>query len=92
MNAEQLKLKREADTASVAMGEAHAQRLERLKGAPKLSSDTVVDYLDWISRCVGDMPAEHLTARLNAAELVVRIHMGNAQGKATAHTEGVEQP
>jgi hypothetical protein len=59
---------------------------ERLSRAPKLSAETVIEYLDWVVKNLDAMPPEHIAHRLNAAELVVRVHMGNVQGKATQHT------
>jgi hypothetical protein len=62
---------------------------------PRLTSESVVPYLDWLLRNQGRMSQQELDANLRAVELVVRIHMGAAQAKDTQHTlvrDGVIDP
>ena len=54
---------------------------------PKLTVDTVVEYLDWaLANARALSLRDELAAHMQGAELVVRIHMGNAQAKDTQHT------
>lgn len=57
-----------------------------MKARPKLTADTAVEYLDWVCEHLGQMSAEVVGRHMQAAELVIRTRMGDAQAKATQHT------
>lgn len=62
---------------------------------PKLTADTAVDYIDWLTSNLDALEPHDIAHHFTAAELVVRVHMGNAQAKATQHTlvqDGVIDP
>jgi hypothetical protein len=52
---------------------------------PKLSVDSVDDYLDWIAGNLNVLGAQ-ARLQLDAVELVIRTLTTEAQGKATQHT------
>lgn len=61
---------------------------------PILTADTAVEYLDWIMRNL-DHLGPTVVHHMAAAELAIRIKMGEAQAKATQHTlveQGVIEP
>ncbi|SNT19048.1 hypothetical protein SAMN05421770_10557 [Granulicella rosea] len=75
--------------------EAERARQAGIASAPKLSAATVEEYLNWLVHHLHLLSSENIAHRLAAAELVVRMHMGNAQNKATQHTlveDGVIKP
>ena len=53
---------------------------------PKLTAETVVDYLDWITANFSTLPSGQALLHMQAAELTVRTLATAAQGKATQHT------
>jgi hypothetical protein len=53
---------------------------------PRLTAPGVVEYLDWVTSNLETLDTEHIGHHMRAAELVVRVHMGNAQAKDTQHT------
>lgn len=62
---------------------------------PKLTLETVPEYLDWLTSNLGGHSRQDIEHHLRAAEMVVRLRMGDAQGKATQHTlveEGIIDP
>jgi hypothetical protein len=62
---------------------------------PKLTAETVVDYIDWVMENLGQISEYAVKHHLNAAELVIRTLATEAQGKATQHTlveDGVIDP
>jgi len=66
-----------------------------LKKRPKLTAETVVEYLDWLTANIGSLPQQHSAAHMQAAELAIRTLATEAQGKATQHTlveDGVIKP
>ncbi len=61
---------------------------------PVLTADTAVEYLDWIMRNLNHL-GPSVIHHMAAAELAIRIKMGEAQAKATQHTlieDGVIKP
>jgi hypothetical protein len=52
---------------------------------PTHTADTAVEYLDWIMRNL-DHLGPTVLHHMAAAELAIRIKMGEAQAKATQHT------
>lgn len=66
-----------------------------LRPRPKLALETVPEYLDWVVGNITHMHSQAVDAHLRAAELVVRLRMGQAQAKDTQHTlvrDGVIDP
>jgi hypothetical protein len=62
---------------------------------PALTLDNVPAYLDWALTHQGTMRRGELEHHLTAAELIVRLKMGEAQNKATQHTlveQGIVEP
>ena len=62
---------------------------------PRLTPDTVPAFLDWTLDNASALPNGGIEHHLRAAELVVRLKMGDAQNKATQHTlveDGVIDP
>ena len=55
-----------------------------MRARPKLTADTVVEYLDWVTENCGNLL--NAETHLRAAELVIRTQMGEAQAKDTQHT------
>lgn len=53
---------------------------------PKLTTESVVDYLDWVADNFEAMNADTSTKHLAAAELAIRTLAIEAQNKATQHT------
>ncbi len=62
---------------------------------PAVDVEAIVDYLDWIASCIGEMDSQRIAQHIALAELAVRTTMGAAQAKATQHTlveDGVIKP
>jgi hypothetical protein len=53
---------------------------------PKLTAETVVEYLDWITSNTGRMSAQDMALHMQAAELAIRTRATDAQAKDTQHT------
>lgn len=79
---------RVAALAQERTGHADAQRMARAAGKPKLSAETAVEFLDWLTTHVvgGHMTHEEATLLMRAAELVISTRHADAQDKATQHT------
>ena len=61
-------------------------RQSLLAKRPKLHPDTAHEYLDWVISSMPAFEAEDVERFFRAAELLVRVRMGDAQDKATQHT------
>lgn len=62
---------------------------------PRLTAETVVAYLDWITANVGALTSAEVSQHMQAAELVIRALATEAQAKDTQHTlvrDGVIAP
>lgn len=63
---------------------------------PQLTASNAVEYIDWaLSNAPALVNTKTLDAHLRGAELVVRMHMAEAQAKDTQHTlvrDGVIDP
>ncbi|HEV2646547.1 MAG TPA: hypothetical protein VGU46_09305 [Acidobacteriaceae bacterium] len=53
---------------------------------PKLTAETVAEYLDWVVSNLNSIPGQQLATHLTACELVIRTRATDAQAKATQHT------
>ena len=53
---------------------------------PKLTADTAVEYLDWITSNVASIAGPEVTLHMQACELAIRTRATDAQAKATQHT------
>jgi hypothetical protein len=53
---------------------------------PKLTAETVVEYLDWLMHNLPVLNATHIAHHMTACELAIRTIMGDAQAKATQAT------
>jgi hypothetical protein len=53
---------------------------------PKLTAETVVQYLDWLMHNLGLINSTHVAHHMTACELAIRTIMGDAQAKATQAT------
>ena len=62
------------------------RKLTQRTKRPKLSAETVVEYLDWIANNAGSISAQEQAMHMQAAELVVRTMATKAQAKDTQHT------
>jgi hypothetical protein len=87
-------MEQQRDAAEAVAQTTNAARLERrqlaaevLAKRPKLTADDVVNYLDWVTTGMHVMTQQEVGHHLTAAELAIRTRMGDAQGKATAHSE-----
>lgn len=66
--------------------EVELRKAEVALAMPKLSGETVEEYLDWLTKHGHVLTAERLATCAQMAELTVRLQMGKAQAKATQHT------
>jgi hypothetical protein len=66
--------------------EVELRKAELALAMPKLSGDTVEEYLDWITKNGHALTPERLQTCVQMAEFTVRLQMGKAQAKATQHT------
>lgn len=53
---------------------------------PKLTAETVVEYLDWLMHNLDLINSTHVAHHMTACELAIRTIMGDAQAKATQAT------
>ena len=53
---------------------------------PKLTAESVVDYIDWALENAGVLGTGAVAMHMQAAELVIRTRATDAQAKATQHT------
>lgn len=53
---------------------------------PKLTAETVADYLNWVVSNLNSIPGQQLATHMLACELVIRTRATDAQAKATQHT------
>ncbi len=74
---------------------SHAERMasalalsQRTKTAkrPKLTAETVVDYLDWVMDNLSTFATGQADMHMKAAELAIRTRATDAKAKATQHT------
>lgn len=74
---------------------AAARKSARIATMPKLTGESVEEYLDWLSKHSPALDAAQLSTCLQLAELMVRLQMGKAQAKDTQHTlvrDGIIDP
>jgi hypothetical protein len=53
---------------------------------PKLTAETVVDYLDWVMENLSCFVGDQAEMHMKAAELAIRTRATDAQAKDTQHT------
>jgi hypothetical protein len=82
-----LTTKQEMAEATRLAAQLHPPPPSRIASArPRLTTDSVIDYLDWLTGNLHAIDKDLAAVHMAAAELVIRVQMGEAQGKATQHT------